>query len=140
MKKNIIITIVCVVVVGVAAFFGGVWYQKSQAPTFGNGQFRGRFGGANGGNQAFRPVRGQVVSSDQNSLTVKMQDGTSRIVILSGSTSFLKSAAASKDDIKSGDTVMVVGSANPDGSVTAQNVDINPPTGGQRPSPTGGAQ
>lgn len=139
MNKTSIIAIVCIIIAGAGGFFGGMQYQKSKAPVFGgfaNGQFRQRFG-QGGANGAFRPVRGQVISEDATSLTVKMPDGSSRIVVLSGSTQFVKSASGSKSDIKTGDTVMVVGTSNSDGSVTAQDVQINPPMGrGMMPTAT----
>jgi hypothetical protein len=59
-------------------------------------------------------------------MTVKLQDGSSKIVILSGTTSYKTTIAASKNDIKIGDAVAVAGSANSDGSVNAQNIQLNP--------------
>lgn len=37
--------------------------------------------------------------------------------------------SGSKSDLKTGDTVNVIGAQNSDGSVTAQDVQINPPSG-----------
>ncbi|HVZ58794.1 MAG TPA: hypothetical protein VG935_03530 [Patescibacteria group bacterium] len=149
-KNSIIVTIVAVIVVGALAFFGGMQYQKSQAPKgfaqfsangggnrgFGNRQFGQRAGGA-GGNA----VMGDIVSTDNGSITVKMQDGSSKIVLLSGSTSINKQATGSQSDLKTGERVVVFGTANSDGSITAQNVAINPTFGGPRsttvtPTPT----
>src|SRR5258706_1533293 len=136
MKNNFIIIAILVLIVGLGGgFFAGVVYQKSQAPAFGNGQFRQRFG--QGGNTNFRPVRGQILSMDSSSLTVKMMDGSSKIVVLSGSTTFFKSSTGSATDIKTGDTVMVIGNQNSDGSVTAQDVQINPPAPRQFTRPSG---
>ena len=72
-------------------------------------------------------------------LTVKMSNGSTEIVILSSSTAFMQSTKAALSDVKTGDTVNVVGTANSDGSVTAQQVQINPPTQGG-PRPTGAGQ
>jgi hypothetical protein len=111
-NKNLIITVVACLVVGAAAFFGGMQYQKMQrnaqfANFAANGQRTGgRFGGAganggqNGGN--FRPVIGQITSNDGSTLTVKMQDGSSKIVVLSGSTNIMQSTSATKDQLISG--------------------------------------
>ena len=145
MNKNVLVTIVLVVVIGAGAFFGGMKYQQSKRVTRGNfavgqfgpgGQGTNRQGGQNG--QNFRPVSGDVISKDDKSITVKQADGSSRIVIYSQSTEFLKSTTGSVDDLKTGDRVMVVGTTNSDGSVTAQNVQINPvlrnlPTGSSTP-------
>jgi RNase P/RNase MRP subunit p29 len=91
------------------------------------GNFAGRTGSQNSN---FRPVRGQVLNMTSNSLTVKMSDGSTKIVVLSLSTAFMQSTKAALTDVKTGDTVNVVGTANSDGSVTAQDVQINPPAQG----------
>lgn len=133
MKNNYIITAVLVIIIGAGAFYGGMQYQKAQRPSFGqfNGQVGGRRGadgqntrfgnGANGG-----MVTGEVTSQDSNSITVKMPDGSSKIVILSGSTTINKQATGTKDDLKSGEKVAVFGTTNSDGSVTAQSIQLNP--------------
>jgi hypothetical protein len=144
MNKNtiIIVAVVLVIIAGVGGFFGGMQYQKSQSGA--SGQFaarglgQGRFGGQN---SSFRPVRGQILSIDSNSLTVKLSDGSTKIVVLASNTTFVKSATAAQSDLKTGDTVNVIGSQNSDGSVTASDVAINPTTM-QRPTsaPTGAAK
>lgn len=129
-NKGLWIGITATVVAIVVGFFAGMQYQKTQRPTGGmyftsqNGGMMRRFG-QNG--QNFRPVRGQVLSLDTNSMTVKLANGNSQIIVLSGSTQYLKSAQAAASDVKTGDRVMVVGSQNSDGSVTATDIQINPP-------------
>ena len=148
MKNTNLIIIVAVILVIVAAaggFFGGMMYQKNQTPSFGmmgqNGARQGgAFSGRSGQNTAFRPVRGQVLSTSTNSLTVKMSDGSTKIIVLSSSTVFAQSAKAALTDVKTGDTVNVVGTTNSDGSVTAQDVQINPPTQGGFARPMGVGQ
>ncbi len=136
-SKSLVIAALLVVLALGGGFFAGMQYQKSQRPAFAGaaGQLRGRFG-AGQGNQAFRPVRGQVLSVSDTGMTVKMMDGSSRIVVVSGSTQFMKADSASKSDVKTGDSVMVIGTQNSDGSVTAQNVQINPVRMQVSPSPT----
>jgi hypothetical protein len=138
-NKNMMIVPVAVVLIIVAligGFFGGMMFQKNQTPSFGmmgqNGVRQGgNFAGRSGQNvAAFRPVRGQVLSMINDSMTVKMSDGSTKIVVLSASTAFMQSTKAALTDIKTGDTVNVVGTANSDGSVTAQDIQINPPQGG----------
>lgn len=129
-NKNLIVTILFLVIVAGGAFFGGMKYQQSkQSARF--RQFAGEAGpnGQRGGvvNQAgFRPVAGEIISSDSNSITVKLQDGSSKIVLLNDKTSINKAADATKDDLKVGETVSVFGQQNSDGSVTAQNIQLNP--------------
>lgn len=136
MKNNWVITIVVAIVVAAVAFFGGMKYQQSHAlasnanagfgQNFGrrgqNGQGartggRGGFGGAN---------VGEIVSMDANSVTIKLQDGSSKIVNLSSSTTYSKTDTASKTDLKTGDRIAAFGTANSDGSITAQNIQVNP--------------
>ncbi len=76
-----------------------------------------------------RAVRGEIVSADDKSVTVKLMDGSSKIVLFGQATTFGKSAVATKADLKTGETVMVFGKDNTDGSVTAQAVQIGSPSG-----------
>jgi len=80
-------------------------YQKSQTRS----QLAGQFGGANGGGRfgnrqpgqrSGGAVMGEILSSNDSSITVKLQDGSSKIVILSNSTSINKQATGSKTDLK----------------------------------------
>ena len=116
--------LILVVLVGVGAFFGGMQYQKSQRSA-GRGQFAGagQFGNRNGQN---RPVIGEIVSADDKSITVKLMDGSSKIVILSATTAINKQATGSAADLKTGEKVLVLGKENSDGSITAQNIQLNP--------------
>lgn len=117
-KNLIIVAIIALVVGGGAGFFGGMQYQKGQTPA--RGQFVARrFGGANS-----TIIRGQVLSKDSNSVTVKLQDGSTKIVILSNSTTVAKSSLGTADDIANGNNITVVGTSNSDGSVTAADVQV----------------
>jgi hypothetical protein len=140
MKKNnqsIIIAILVIIIIGVGAFFGGMKYQesKSLANRPGMGQFEGNEGNMmferTDGNTNVRRgfggvVMGDVVSVDQNSITVKLSDGSSKIVNLTKSTTYSKTDAVSQSDVTNGTKVAVIGATNSDGSVTATRVEINP--------------
>lgn len=121
--NQLIITIVLLIVVGTGAFYGGMQYQKMQRGNLGNGQFGGR-NGQNGNNQAFRPIGGQITSVDDNSVTVKLSDGSSKIVLLSDKTTITEATSASKQVLASGKQITVFGTTNSDGSVTAQNIQL----------------
>lgn len=139
------ITVIVAVVVATAAFFGGMKYQQSQATLNTNFAANGQFGGPNGtgrgqgrfgnGNGRGGAVIGEVVSMDANSITVKMQDGSSKIVNTSGSTTVSKTDTGTLSDIKTGGRIAVFGSANSDGSVTAQNIQLNPAFRGMEGTP-----
>ncbi len=73
-------------------------------------------------------VLGEITSVDDKSITVKNQDGSSKIVILSDKTEINKASEAAKTDLKIGEKVSAFGTTNSDGSVTAQNIQLNPIT------------
>lgn len=109
--------------------FGG---QNGGAQRFVPG---GRTGGQNGGMMGRGGVIGTVLSMDDKSVTVKLQDGSSKIVLFSDSTAYSNTVSSTKADLKTGETVAVFGTTNSDGSVTASNVQINPEFGRMMPSP-----
>jgi hypothetical protein len=140
MKSNqIIATLVLLVVVGAAAFFGGVKFQQLRTVS----QFGQRTGlntqgmmGRNAGNATgqanrgqaagFRQTTGEIISIDDKSMTVKLTDGSSKIVLFSDTTTVNQATAATKTDLKVGTKVAVMGDQNTDGSVTGRNIEINP--------------
>ena len=125
-KNHLLIMVAVAVVAVVIGFCCGIQYQKSQISSVGaqfqntrNGQ--GNFQRRNGG---ARPVSGEVLSQDDKSITVKMQDGSTKIVILSDKTVVNKASVGSKSDLKNGERVTAFGTENSDGSITAQNISI----------------
>ena len=130
MNKNMIMAgAVGVILIG-GAFYGGMTYQKSMTPARGNftagatGQARsGRTGafGANGG-----AVSGAILSKDASSITIKMQDGSTKIVLTNASTSVMKASTGTFADLMAGTNVTAIGTANSDGSITAASVSIRP--------------
>ena len=138
MKNNTVIVIITVLVIGAGTFFAGMKYQESRRSAirgqFG-GNFAGRFGGQNqgaGNRSGFRPVAGEIINADDKSITVKLQDGSSKIILLSDKTEINKSEKASNTDLKAGVQVAVFGNENSDGSLTAQNIQLNPQFGRMR--------
>ncbi len=133
-KKFLPIVATAVIVAGIS-FYGGMKYgeqgisnspQKNSAAA--GGQFRGQR--ANGGMQnGGGLISGQVFNKDAQSITVKMRDGSSRIIFYSSSTSVNKPVSGSINDISTGTEVMVVGTQNSDGSITAQSIQVR--QGGQ---------
>ncbi len=118
-----ILMIVIAIVIGVGAFFGGMQYQKNKQPAGFSGR-NGQGGFGRGNTQGQRPVSGDIISQDNDSVTVKLQDGSSKIVILSDKTVINKATEGSKSDLKTGERITAFGTANSDGSITAQNVSI----------------
>jgi hypothetical protein len=136
MKNISVPLIVAAIALCAAGFFGGMKFEDYQlSKTRGSAmrQFPGT-GGARGG-AGGRQITGNIVSVDDTSLTVKLPDGSSKIVILSDITTINKAAEATKSDLKTGDKVAVFGTNNADGSVTAQNIQLNPVMRGDSGSP-----
>lgn len=119
MNKLIITGIVLIIISAGIGFFAGTKVRRNNSS---NLYQLGRFG--NLGNE--RPVRGQIISADKGSITIKLQDGSTKIVIIPGSANILKTEKASDSALKKDETVVVLGSGNPDGSITAQDIQINP--------------
>lgn len=119
--NNVIITIVLVLIAGTGGFFAGVKYQQSKNPRPVNFQRN-----MPSGRQGTRPVGGEIIGVNENSVTVKLADNSSKIIFLTEATTFNKSAEGAKSDLKMGERVVAVGTENADGSVTARNIQINP--------------
>jgi len=129
---------ILLVVIGLGAGFGGGYFFRNYQLSQSRGNFAaggpagsGRFipGGARGTNARGAgggAVAGSILSVDSNSMTVKMQDGSTKIVIFSGSTIYSNTTSASQADLKVGAAISAFGTPNSDGSVTATNVQINP--------------
>src|SRR5689334_21295796 len=113
MKNNPTLMIVIGLVIAGGSFFGGMKYQESKRPTFSRqfgtnqgpgGQAGGR-GAAGGGRGGFRPVAGEILSSDATSITVKLPDGSSKIVLITDKTEINKADTAKKEDLTVGQKV-----------------------------------
>lgn len=142
MQKNLIAPLIIgALILSSGSFYVGMQYQKSHTPpstfqrTGGMGNFAGRGGNGNGGPQgrgsgfAGNMTAGQVVSKTDNSLTVQLRDGSSKIIIYSTSTRVGKAMDGSITDVNTGAEVAISGSTNPDGSITASMIQIRPQTG-----------
>lgn len=131
MNKISLITVILVLVGGVVGFFAGSKYQQgSRTAGSSQFQFRQRFGNNT------KAVRGQILSTDSKSITIKFQDGSTKIVIIPSSATIYKTDSASVSDLKKDEAVVVFGMDNSDGSVTAENVQLNPRVGPGSPMPT----
>ncbi len=135
MKKTLPIILVVIIIVGAGSFFGGIKYGQSKVTNgFPGGNFSGEMptGGFGNGTStrdrvnAGEMVSGEIISSDSGSITVELQSGGSKIVFYSGSTEISKSVSGTASDLSAGKTVMVSGTTNQDGSVTAKSIQLRP--------------
>lgn len=141
-NQNVVVwCLVTAVVVGGVGFWGGNMYAQNQRTNrfaqMGNrtGNIQNANGGIRGANGSAQPgagmmrggaVVGEVTAKDDKSITVKMTDGSSRIVILSGSTAYRISNESTLDEVAVGKTIAVQGTPNSDGSTTATSIELNP--------------
>lgn len=114
-------------VVGAVAFWGGMKYQGSKTTAARAGfTAQGGAGRPGGRGAAGGFVTGDILSVDASGITVKMRDGSSKIVLVPGSAAILKSTTGTSTDLAVGQSVTVTGSPNSDGSLNAQTVQIRP--------------
>ena len=109
--------------------------QMAQLRTSGGGFPGGAAGGGNG-NARGGFTAGSIVSNDGSTITIKMNDGSTKFVLYSGSTTIRKSATGTSADLVAGENVVVTGSASSDGSITATQIQL----GGLPGGPGGGGQ
>lgn len=127
--------IIGALVLAAVAFGGGFAVANAVAPkttatTDANRQGFGQFGpGASGrprGGGFGGGATGKVGTVGADQMTITTAAGAQRIVLLTPTTTVTEITSTTKaiTDITSGATVTVVGTTNPDGSVTATNVVI----------------
>lgn len=131
--------IVAAIVIAGASFYGGMMYGKSSARPANGGNFQrnGQFAANGNGQGGFRRgaggpggmggfTAGEILSKDDKSITVKLRDGGSKIVFYSDSTMVGKMVDGTAADLEVGKEVMIAGSANSDGSINAQSIQLRP--------------
>jgi uncharacterized protein (UPF0333 family) len=129
MKRWLIpVVAVVVIAVGVGCFFGGRATVSTTAKVPAGFPTNGSIpSGANGtrGNRAGNVVFGSIIANDGTSITVKTQDGSTKIVNFSGSTTISKSTTGSASDLTVGQEVTVSGSTDSaTGTVTASTISV----------------
>lgn len=147
MKQNtIILVVILMLVVGGGSF--GIGYKVAQgknklsaftrnganqmmARGDRNGQGLGQGQQAGATMRGNRQIAGEVISLDDKTMTIKMPDGSSKIVLLSSTMTISKSIDAPKTDLKVGSKVAIFGSQNSDGSQTATTIELDPKFLGQ---------
>lgn len=135
-NQKLITTVLIITVFTAVGFFGGMQYQISKLGKM-RGQFPGQmrngegsgqnnFGSQNRGRFGGGMNLGEIISATDKSITIKLADGSTKIVLISDSTNINKSAVASIDDLKVGEKVSVFGNTSSDGTLAATNVQLNP--------------
>jgi hypothetical protein len=131
-KKQWLVVIITSLVI--AGAFTGIGYKiGSKKSGFGpmNGQLQGRtmMGGPGRSSTGMRGngnVAGTVLSQDAASLTLTLPQGGSRTVLITPTTTVLKTAPGIMGDIQKDSFLMVSGTSNADGSISASTLSIRP--------------
>lgn len=149
-KLSLPLVIIICLAVGGASFYGGTLMSKKSTSNF-QGQFSGmanRTGNATGratngkmgnGSANGGMINGEILKLDDNTVTIKLSDGSSKIVYLSADTTISKFTEATKQDLEIGKTVMINAKTDTSGNQTAQFIQLRPANspdmpGGNRPS------
>ena len=138
MKKTIPIFIAIVILVGAGAFYDGMKYGQNKSSTpqnfqymteeerqqlFASGQRAVRMVNRDG-QASDRFSNGEIIAKDGQTITVKSQDNSSKIVFYSESTNIQKSTNGTTEDLQIGQQITVSGTDNSDGSIAAQNIQL----------------
>lgn len=130
-NTNILLFLLLITLFSGASFFAGTKYQQRQSPI---NTRRAQFN-----NQTLDPkgiqnrqmmgramINGEIIAQDDQSVTIKLADGSSKIILLSSETSINQATQATVSDLKVDEKVAIFGQTNNDGSTTAQSIQLNP--------------
>ena len=144
-KKLIPILIVFILVIGGGTFYGGMKYGQSKSPAgpLSQTEFQDLRGlsseerpqklqelGANvgnfrgGGMRSEGAVEGEITDKGDNSITIKLPDGGSKIIFFSDSTKISKTTEGTIGDLETGKEIMVSGNQGSEGTITAEKIQI----------------
>ncbi len=152
-NKKVIMSVVVCVVIAVLSFLGGMSYGKGKNNTISTRQGSYSQNGFNQGGylkgaQGMRSGRsggmmngggftsGEIISKDDKSMTIKLRDGGSKIVLFGASAKVEKTVDGSIADVSVGKSVMVTGTTNSDGSISATSIQMRPAFPAIAPSKT----
>ena len=122
---NTPVKIIVSLIIAAGLFYGGVMYgqsvsgSQSSTATSAARTARAGAGGFAGGSATV----GTVVSSDASSITIALKSG-SVVAFYSTSTPIMKTTSGTQSDITAGENITVLGTANSDGSITANSIQL----------------
>jgi hypothetical protein len=126
-NKTLIIPAVITLVVGLGVGYEGanMLHPATTATAQTHGSGTGSFvrGGSASGNGL---LSGTVASKDSGSITLNTRDGSSHVVLITPDTTVSKSVSGSQSDVTVGSTIIVTGTTNSDGSVSASSIQLRP--------------
>jgi len=141
MKKTLSI-IIAIIIVGSGSFYGGIKYQQNKSSlgdssrqNFQNlsaeqrqqtlqGNIVNSFGEGGDRMSGQNFLTGEVIAKDEESLTLKIPEGGSKIIFLSDSTQISKTTYGSISDIEIAKQIIITGEQNSDGIYTAKTIQL----------------
>lgn len=134
MDQKTIVTAVIALIIG---FLGGHFLLGGASKT--SSLPGGSAGFSRGANDARTMgggfLAGTVAKQDSGSITVNTRDGSSHVILLTPDTTVSKSVNGTLKDIATGSDVIVSGTTNSDGSVSASLIQLRP--AGSSPTTSG---
>jgi hypothetical protein len=125
MKKylvHIVWLVIAIVALGGGFFWGKASGVASRAAGFAGAYSSSTRRTAAGGGL----VTGQIATLGSSSITLQLANGNSEVVFYSTSTSVSEPTTVLANTLKVGTTIMVGGTSNSDGSLTAQTIQVRP--------------
>ncbi|HNW96432.1 MAG TPA: DUF5666 domain-containing protein [Candidatus Paceibacterota bacterium] len=125
--KKILSIVVIAIIIGAGCFFIGYKIGKGGNSFGKNGM---DFAGGNmqrGNGMALKNegmASGEIIAKDDSSITIKLNNGGSKIVFYSETTTISKTVDGAANDLEVGKTIMVSGTTNTDGSVIAKTIQL----------------
>ena len=132
MHKNIVITGVVALIIGAGIGYAGAGmfsHPTTPGQQFTRGTGNGMMGGTRSMGGGF--LTGTVSSKDAGSITLNTRDGSSHVVLITPNTTVSKSVNGALTDVTTGTTIIVSGTTNSDGSVSASLIQLRPSTSPQ---------
>ncbi len=128
-NKTVVGTAVVALVIGIGVGYAGAntlhsSVQQTASRNLISGASGGIFNGTRGGTG--RPLSGVIAAKDSGSITVNTNDGSSHVVLITPATDISKSVNGSMSDISIGSVVIVSGTTNSDGSISAKLIQLRP--------------
>jgi hypothetical protein len=136
-KKIIIEGIIVAIIFGGVGFYSGMKFNQARSPfAIGSNNFQNlaaedRLSANFGARQArsgngVNFISGEIISKDDKSITIKLVNSGTKIILFSDGTEISKFSAGAANDLEIGKTISINGQTNQDGSLTAQTIQIRP--------------
>ncbi len=132
-NKNLFLTILIVVLFSAVSFIAGKNFPDRGGSQMAN---RGQFGNQgrnmeNGQKFAGTQMRGgqilgEITAIENDKVTIKEVNGSSKVILLTEETSIVKTTVAPITDLKVGGKIAVFGKSTTDAIISAQNIQLNP--------------